>query len=208
MNIVFDFGVVLFDWQPARFLPGYFPARAATTQLARSLAVDVFSHADWHAYDQGALLVDEVVQRTAQRLSLDAGVLTRLVADIPDLLTPVEGSVEILRQLDRRRELQGDIKLYFLSNMPAPVARVLEQRHEFLAVFEGGIFSADVNLVKPQPEIFRLMEARFSLKPGQTLFIDDLAANVAAARASGWQALQFESAPQLAQQLQRLILIQ
>jgi putative hydrolase of the HAD superfamily len=202
VNVVFDFGVVLFDWQPAHFLPDYFPLQASTPQLARSLAIEVFSHADWHAFDQGALQVDEVVQRTAKRLGLDAAILKELVATIPDLLVPVEATVDILHSLDRRRERHGDIQLYFLSNMPAPIARTLELRHGFLKLFEGGIFSGDVNLVKPQAEIFRLMESRFGLAPGQTLFIDDLQTNVAAARACGWHAVHFESALQLAQELQ------
>lgn len=37
MNVVFDFCVVLFTWQPARFLPDFFPIRAATPALASAL---------------------------------------------------------------------------------------------------------------------------------------------------------------------------
>ncbi len=205
MNIVFDFGVVLFTWQPDRFLPDFFPERAATPELARVLATDVFSHADWRAFDQGTLSTHEVVQRTSKRLGLDTPVMGRLVAAIPDLLLPVEGSLEILDGLVRRRQQKGDVKLYFLSNMPAPIARELEQRHKFLSWFEGGVFSGDVKLVKPQPEIFELAQQRFALQADQTLFIDDLQRNVEAARACGWQAVQFVSSEQLRQQLGRLL---
>lgn len=201
MNVVFDFGVVLFTWQPARFLPNFFPARAATPALASALAADVFSHADWHAFDQGLLTSAETVTRTSERLALDAAALTGLLARIPDLLTPVEGTVEILKGLRGRRKLQGDIKLFYLSNMPAPFARELEQRHSFLNWFDGGIFSGDVKLIKPQPEIFQLMQQRFNLDPAQTLFIDDLQDNVDAARSFGWQAVQFVSPVKLRGQL-------
>ena len=205
MNIVFDFGVVLFTWQPDRFLPDFFPIRASSPELARALATDVFSHADWHAFDQGTLTTGEVVQRTSKRLDLDVQVLTGLVAAIPDLLTPVAGTVDILERLVLRRRLKGDVSLYFLSNMPVPIARVLEQRHPFLSGFEGGIFSGDVKLVKPQPEIFDLMQQRFALQPGKTLFIDDLQRNVEAARTCGWNAVQFVSPDQLHQHLARLL---
>lgn len=201
MNVVFDFGVVLFTWEPARFLPDYFPARAATPALASALATDVFSHADWHAFDQGLLTDKETVRRTAERLELDAAALTGLLARIPDLLTPVEGTVEILRGLHERSRLRGDIKLFFLSNMPKPFARELEQRHSFLNWFDGGIFSGDVKLIKPQPEIFQLMQQRFNLDPAQTLFIDDLQSNVYAARTFGWQAVQFVSSARLREHL-------
>ena len=201
MNVVFDFGVVLFTWQPARFLPDFFPVRAATPVLASALAADVFSHADWHAFDQGLLTGAETVRRTADRLALDATALSGLLARIPDLLTPVEGTVEILNGLRGRRTLRGDIKLFYLSNMPAPFARELEQRHSFLNWFDGGIFSGDVKLIKPQPEIFQLMQQRFNLDPAQTLFIDDLQDNVDAARSFGWQAVQFVSPVKLRGQL-------
>lgn len=205
MNVVFDFGVVLFTWEPDRFLPDYFPERATTPVLAKALAAEVFSHADWHAFDQGTVSSSAVIQRTSERLGLDASVLGQLVAAIPDLLTPVEGTLEILHGLARRRNRHQDVRLFYLSNMPAPIARALEQRHEFLGVFEGGIFSGDVKLVKPQAEIFELLQQRFALQPAETFFIDDLRRNVEAARACGWQAVQFVSPEQLHEDLERLL---
>jgi len=81
--------------------------------------------------------------------------------------------------------------------MPAPCARILEQRHPFLQWFDGGMFSADVKTIKPQPEIFRMLESRYALASARTVFIDDLPANVGAARVHGWHASHFESATQL-----------
>ena len=78
-----------------------------------------------------------------------------------------------------------------------PFARVLEQRHQFLGLFDGGVFSGDVLLAKPQPEIYELVETRYGLEPPSTIFVDDLLANVLVARARGWQAVHFESAAQL-----------
>ena len=116
---------------------------------------------------------------------------------IPEHLTPMAGTVALLERLKQQRERDGGIRLYFLSNMPAPFARELERRHAFLAWFDGGVFSGDVQLVKPQPEIFQLLQARYALDPAHTVFIDDLAANVQAARDHGWRGIQFESAARL-----------
>ena len=203
MNFVFDFGAVVCTWQPDLILAERFPARASSPTLAKALAADLFHHADWQAFDQGILSAHEVVQRSAQRLELDGPRLAQLVADIPEFLTPIPGTLQVLEELQKSRGgvgntgKFGDVRLYFLSNMPAPIARVLEQRHAFLRWFDGGLFSADVLLIKPQPEIFHMMQARFHLDPAQTLFIDDLQANVDAAQACGWQALRFESPEQL-----------
>jgi putative hydrolase of the HAD superfamily len=60
--------------------------------------------------------------------------------------------------------------------------------------FDDGVFSSRVQLVKPQPAIFRAASQRFGLAPGELVFIDDLAHHVDAARALGWQAIHFNDA--------------
>ena len=55
---------------------------------------------------------------------------------------------------------------------------------------------------KPDPGIYSLLQSRYSLAPGRTVFIDDLKANVDAARALGWKGIHFASAAQLAEELQ------
>jgi len=197
MNIVFDFGAVVFSWRPDEIVRAMFPQQAATTAAARKLAGDIFHHGDWHDFDRGTIAQDAVAERTARRLGLPQPAMQGLVAAIPHHLTPIQDTVDLLTRLRERRDARGDIRLYYLSNMPAPYARFLEQRHAFLQWFDGGIFSADVQSIKPQPDIFRLLEARYTLAPQRTVFIDDLPANVEAARAHGWHAIHFVSATQL-----------
>ncbi len=197
MNIVFDFGAVVFSWRPHEIVGAMFPEQASTEAASRALAEDIFHHDDWQNFDRGTIAQADVVDRAAQRLGLSQPAVHALVAAIPQYLTPIPGTVDLLTRLRERRDSQGDIGLYFLSNMPAPYARILEQRHPFLQWFDGGMFSADVKTIKPQPEIFRLLESRYALAPARTVFIDDLPANVEAARTHGWHAIHFESAAQL-----------
>lgn len=205
MNLVFDFGAVLVDWQPAQLLAAHFPDLTATPQRAQQLARSIFSHEDWHAFDRGQITLEVVVQRTARRLALPQGQLWGLVAGIGERLSPLQESVAVLAELEGRRRLRGDVRLYFLSNMPAPYARVLEQKHSFLQWFDGGIFSGDVQHIKPEPAIFRLLQMRYALEPVQTLMIDDLKGNVDAACALGWGGIQFVSAQQLRMNLEDLL---
>jgi 2-haloacid dehalogenase len=60
--------------------------------------------------------------------------------------------------------------------------RVHELAHDALPSFEVGV-------MKPDEAIYREAERRFALDPARTVFIDDRAENVAAARARGWQAI-------------------
>lgn len=209
MNIVFDFGAVLFTWRPAELLARSFPEVASTPEQAAQLAHAVFGHADWHNFDRGTLSMEEVVARTAQRLGLDLRVLSELVEGIGEQLLPMDASLALLAQLHARRgQADSHLRLYYLSNMPVPYARTLERLHPFLQCFDGGIFSGDVQHIKPEPAIYQLLQSRYALEPAHTVFIDDLKSNVLAAQALGWAGIHFESAPQLSAALAALNLSQ
>lgn len=205
VNIVFDFGAVLFTWQPGTLLMQTFPQRVRTSDEAAQLAHQVFGHADWHDFDRGLLETDAVVARTAQRLDLPQQDLAALVQGIGERLTVMSESLAVLTQLHQRR-LAGDgvSGLYFLSNMPVLYARYLEQHHPFLQWFDGGIFSGDVLQIKPDPAIYQLLQSRYGLVPASTVFIDDLKHNITTAQSLGWHGIHFTSAQQLQTDLAQL----
>jgi putative hydrolase of the HAD superfamily len=203
MNVVFDFGAVLFTWQPVAIVAEVFPARAATQADAQQLAHALFNHPDWHDFDRGLMEMDRVVSRTSSRLQLDPSTVQDLVHGIGERLLPMPETLAVLQSLHARRQQKDGVSgLYFLSNMPAPYARELEHKHGFLSHFDGGIFSGDVSCSKPDPDIYRLLQSRYDLAPGRTVFIDDMQANVDAAKALGWKAVHFASAAQLRDELQ------
>ena len=207
INIIFDFGAVLITWHPVDLVAECFPQQADTLPHAGHLAHAIFGHEDWQAFDRGTLSSDAVVDRTVARLGLDHGGFKALVEGMGERLIPVAETVELLQRLTalraQRRSLGGQaIGLYFLSNMPVPYARALEQSHAFLQDFDGGIFSGDVQHIKPEPEIYQLLQTRYALQPERTVFTDDLLGNVHAAQAQGWHGIHFKSASQLAQDLQ------
>ena len=203
MNIVFDFGAVLFDWQPAQLVAQHFPELGATPGQARQLAHAIFHHADWQGFDSGTVALDEVIGRTAMRLDLPEARLHAALAPIGEQLAPIACNVELLAGLRKRRDSQGGLQLYFLSNMPAPFARALERRIDFLSWFDGGIFSGDVQLGKPDPRIYQLLASRHRLDSVKTLFIDDSLANVQVADTLGWQTIHCKEPDRLPSQLRR-----
>jgi len=201
LNVVFDFGGVVFDWNPAAMVRAHFGDDLQGFDSPEALGRAIFSHADWHAFDRGERALDEVIAQTAQRLAIGHAKMHALIAPIGAQLQPIATTVQLLGDLQARRKAGEGIRLLFLSNMPAPFARTLELRHAFLDCFEGGIFSADVLLAKPQAEIYELLARRYQLQPGATLFIDDHGPNVQAAAALGWQTLHLTDPAQLRQQL-------
>jgi len=208
MNLVFDFGAVLFTWKPAQLLLQTFPQQLQTPEEAKRLAHQMFAHPDWHAFDRGTLDVEAVIAQTAERLALPLQAMETLVKGIGERLTPMDDTVALLARLHRQRQAnQGITALYYLSNMPLPYARLLEERYDFVGWFDGGVFSADVQHIKPEAAIYQLLQDRYALEPARTVFIDDLQHNVHAAQELGWQGIHFESAPQLQAELEMLGLL-
>jgi putative hydrolase of the HAD superfamily len=201
MNVVFDFGAVVFGWQPQQLVTQAFPAQTRLPGQAAALVKDLFGHADWHGFDRGTLSMPAVIDQSAARLGLDPAALAELVQGIGEHLEPIPGTLDLLSQLKQLTLNGRALRLYFLSNMSAPYARTLERKFEFLQWFDGGIFSGDVHLIKPEPAIYQLLQDRYGLDPAQTVFIDDLMGNVQAAQALGWQGIHFESAVQLRRDL-------
>jgi putative hydrolase of the HAD superfamily len=69
--------------------------------------------------------------------------------------------------------------------------------------FRPVILSYEIGASKPEPEIFERAAERAGTPPERIFFCDDLPEHVAAARAAGWDAELFTSAPRLADQLAR-----
>jgi len=194
-TIVFDFGGVLFNWQPARLIQSVLPHHAADDEAALALASRVFQSfvpgSDWSEFDRGALAWDEVVGRIAGRTGLPQADVHALMSAIPPHLAPIEATVDWLTRL-----AQSGRRLHFLSNMPRPYAEFLAREHGFLGLFHSGVFSCDVGQIKPNDDIFETAAQRFGSPPEELVFIDDSIHNVQAAQALGWRAVHFVDAAQ------------
>ena len=202
-TVVFDFGAVLFQWQPYRLLQETVPDLAPDEASARRVAAQIFEsftpESDWARFDLGRIAEAELAERIATRIGVRAEQVRRVIDGIPPHLQAQAPTVTLLKQLKAAGH-----RLFYLSNMPHPYADHLERCNAFVADFQDGIFSARVGLMKPHAAIFELAEQRFGLVPADTVFIDDHAGNVQAARSRGWQAVQFASAAQCSADLQAL----
>ena len=198
MNIVFDFGGVLFHWQPHEIIASVLPELAPTRADADGWVEAIFQGfgGDWGEFDRGAIAPGPLAERIARRTGLSAAQARLVIEAVPAALLPIDDTVRLLERLHRAGR-----SLYFLSNMPAPYARYLEATHDFLGLFRGGVFSADVRLIKPEPAIFAHAADMLELDVANTLFVDDLLPNVKAARAAGWSALHFQSPRQIESEL-------
>lgn len=195
-NVIFDFGGVLVAWRPQEIIESFYP----DPQLQASLRTHAFQHDDWLEMDRGTLEEAAIVRRVAARMARPEAELWDLFAHIRDALVPIEPTVALLHELKR-----GGYKLYGLSNMSEPIFAHLHARHEFFKLFDGIVVSAAVKFIKPEPGIYEHLKTRFALDFAESVFIDDLARNVEAARALGLPAIQFATTEQVRSELEPLL---
>ena len=192
-KIVFDFAGVLFHWQPLQLLQRVLPQHAVDEASAVHWAAHIFQAyaGDWAEFDRGTVTVPELVTRIAQRTGLAPHDVLRVVNAVPLELQALPDSVALVLRLH-----SAGLRLFFLSNMPAPYATQLEQNNPFLSCFTSGVFSARVHANKPEAAIFEIAARQFGASPDELVFMDDHLPNVQAASALGWHAFQFINAAQ------------
>jgi len=201
VNFVFDFGAVVFEWDPVKRVEKHFKGDLLGYENVDHLAKHIFGHPTWHEFDQGLVSMDALISHTSKRLSIGVQSLRELIEPIGEDLKPIKGSLKVLELLKQRREQGVACRLFFLSNMPEPFARVLEVKHPFLEWFDAGIFSADVKLAKPDPRIYQLLAEQNGLRIAETLFIDDQLLNVQVAKSLGWRGLHLSDPSELVEKI-------
>ena len=91
-----------------------------------------------------------------------------------------------------------------LTNFASDTFAEARERFPFLNRPRGVTVSGEVRLLKPDRAIYDRHAKDFGLDPAASLFIDDSAKNVQGAIDAGWQAVLFEGAGKLEQDLRRL----
>ena len=195
-NTVFDLGAVLFHWNPEAIAQEF-----AEDVTQRQLLLDqVFHHQDWKRLELGEITERQAIQSFANNTGLPLARMEALIDSIKAYLTPKEDTVALLLELQQ----QGH-RLFCLSNICTEIYQHVATRHTFFDAFEDVIVSAEVKLAKPDPKIFQYMLKRFNILPEETLFIDDMPANVASASSLGIQAIQFTEIADCRRAIARII---
>jgi putative hydrolase of the HAD superfamily len=195
-NIIFDLGGVVIEWSPERILADYY----ADPQMRAILRTAMFLHPDWLELDRGTLSEADLLVRVGGRTGRPAAELSGLLDAVRASLHAKPDTVALLQKLHAR-----GIPLYCLSNISSDNFEYLRKRHSFWGVFRGIVISGDLKMIKPEPQIFELILQRYDLSAADTVFVDDHAPNIEAARALGIHTVWFKSARQCETELEELL---
>lgn len=194
-TIVFDFGNVL----------GFFDHAIVIERLARFADLPpaiirerLFTDELEDDYESGRISTPELIAYARKLCGFrcaDAEIETAFA----DMFWPNEEICRLVPFLKARH------RLFLLSNTNDIHAR--QYRRQFadtLRHFDGLVLSHEVGIRKPDARIYEHCLRLAACRPSQCVFIDDLAANIAAARARGWHGIVYTDPAALRRELATL----
>ena len=187
-HIVFDLGGVLINWDPAflycKLIPDYVERHHFLTEVCSpSWNREQDGGRDWPSAEA------EAIARHPDKAELIRAYRARWHEMIGGAIEPTVAIVERLRGAGR--------DLTALTNWAGDTFVEARGMFPFLGYFRHITVSGDIRLMKPDRAIYDHHVAASGIEPTASLFIDDSAANVAGARAAGWQAIRFTTPEEL-----------
>ena len=183
-NIVFDFGGVMVDFDPKEYLVDRF----CNADVEEQVSALTFDSEEWKLLDAGLITRFEANQRMLAK-AREQGCAFEVQGVLDDWMHILRPRLRML-ELVRRLKSHGYC-VYYLSNIPQDVLELLTERG-VLAQFDGGVASCEVQVNKPDPQIYKALLKKYQLKASECVFIDDRLENVQAAFALGFAGIQMK----------------
>ncbi|EPM6961284.1 TPA: HAD family hydrolase [Vibrio alginolyticus] len=186
-NVIFDVGNVLVRWSPVEIVRLTFGGSVESEKMAQML----FSSQIWKDLNKGTISEREAKQRYQREHQVTTEEMGRFFYYVKHTQILLYGSIELLKRVKR-----AGYGVYALTDNINEIVEHLRTTYEFWPLFDGAIISSEVQLLKPQAEIYQTLLSKYQLNPEETVFLDDMPYNVEGAQAVGMAAIQFENAQQ------------
>ncbi len=195
-NIIFDFGGVLIDWNPLHLYNRYFLGDEAKARWF----IDNICTMEWNVQmDAGKPFADGIRELTALHPEW-ADAIAAYRARWQEMIGgPIPGMTDVVHQLK-----DAGYHVFGLSNWSWETLSTIIDDYPVIKELEGVVISGLEYVIKPQPEIYRLLLERYRLKADECVFIDDNLANVQGAEAVGIHGLLFAGPEMLKEEFKKL----
>ena len=179
-NLVFDFGNVLIEWNPAKILATF------VEEDRKRIKAAIFDSGFWAQTDTGQLTLEVAIQ-AAQTL-LDSS----YSATVEAIFTHWYETVDVYHQLQEKifEWAQLGYGIYILSTT-SEIFYAVENAGllPMTKVLTGKILSYEVGCAKPDKSIYQKLLTQYALHANQCVFIDDLQINLDAAKSLGFETI-------------------
>ncbi len=195
-NIIFDFGGVLVDWNPHYLFDKYFNDINEANYFVENVCTT-----EWNAEMDGGKPFAQAVKERSAMFPKYAEALKLYQTNWMDTM-----GEEIPEMYDLIKSLKanGFPVIYGLTNWSAETFPTVQKTYRIFSLIDKIVVSGEVKQLKPNPEIFHTLLNKYNLKAEESLFIDDNLKNVEGAKAVGINAIRFENAIKLKEDLKAL----
>lgn len=180
-TIIFDIGNVLIDFDWGEYIYSLFDKQ--TADIVKNAIFSEF----WNEIDRGVLSDEEMIQGFIKRAGGYENEIRLAFAEVGRALAQRDYAIPWIRKL----KSEG-YRVLYLSNYSTHVMKSNPDALSFVNYMDGGVFSCEVKLIKPDPAIYKLLCDKYKLNPKNAVFIDDNAANIAAANVFGLNTVHFK----------------
>ena len=195
-NIIFDVGQVLVKvcWLEVMQELGFHE------DITERVANATVRSSTWSEYDRSLRSYEDILAEFASNNpEVEA-----------EILLFMEHETESIREFPYAKEWVKSFKdkgyrCYVLSNYPKRTFEMTHSERSFKEYMDGAVYSCDVQMIKPEKEIYQTLLERYDLLPEECVFIDDNLANVETARNMGIHAIQFQTKSEAEEELKRLL---
>src|SRR5258706_7265722 len=141
----------------------------------------------WKDGSSGKISEEEVEQSVGEIIGMDQGQVEALMADLWEGYLG-ELNIELAAYF---ASLRPRYQTALLSNSFAGARSREQERYNFDEICDLLIYSHEEGIAKPERRIFELICERLGVQLAEIVFLDDVEANIAAARVCGLQAILF-----------------
>jgi len=180
--VVFDIGNVLIEWQPERFFDGVIGEDRRKAMFA---AIDLHGIND--VVDRGGHFRDTIVAAAKANPDWHDEVMMWHDRWIEMAAPAIDHSVRLMRALRT-----AGVPVFALTNFGIQTFEVAEPVYPFLGEFDRRYISGHMGVIKPEADIYQMVEGDCGVPPNGLLFADDRIDNINVAAARGWQTHLFE----------------
>lgn len=194
-NIVFDIGNVLSDFCWKEFLLN----QGFSEEMAMRIGRATTMHPYWNEIDKGVWTTEQLLDAFVTNDPEIEPLIRRAYSSLKGIVMPRDYAIPWVKELKAK-----GYGVYYLSNFSRQAETECADSLAFLPYMDGGILSYKEKMTKPEPEIYRLLLARYGLKAEECVFLDDTPRNVKGAEAVGMRGILFETKEQATRELQKL----
>ena len=183
-NVIFDIGNVLMDFRWMEYMYSLFGDDKQTIEAVNQA---IWRHGTWVSMDEGTNEAT-AIEKAVSLVPAHEDEIRRAFVHAGQAMHKQDYAIPWIQELKRMEK-----RVFYLSNYSAFSIRANRDVLDFLPHMDGGVFSYQVHIVKPNPEIYRLLCEKYNLNAEECLFTDDMPDNIAAAQECGFHAVLFES---------------